>query len=179
MSFLQKARDAASQVADQAKAAADSVAEKATDKESQDKLKQQMTSGMHLARRGMKSVIDRIDPGTLAEVIIKATAIQEMANKALKDKGSPYRISEISITATIPPGVNFAIGRVDDPSLATHGVFNSTELAAASDASPVLSLTGATDIADLAAEVDAGAIAEEPEPEKVDSSLPDATSRPW
>ncbi len=179
MSFLQKAKDAAQSMADQAKTAAEQVAEKAQDKDTQDRLKGQMTSGMHLARRGMKTVIDRIDPGTLAEVIIKATAIQELANRALKEKGSPYRISEISITATIPPGVNFAIGRVDDPHLAAHGVFSSTELAAASEGDPVLSLTGATDVAELAAEVEAGDIAEEPEPPASESTLPDASARPW
>jgi hypothetical protein len=99
----------------------------------------------------MKSVIDRIDPGTLAEVIIKATAIQEMANRALREKGSPYRISEISITATIPPGVNFAIGRIDDPEKLTGQEVASTELVASGATEPeaILSLTGETDIAEL------------------------------
>ena len=57
-----------------------------------------------LARRGVSTVIERIDPGTLAELIVKATALQEMTNTALRGKGSPYRISEISISASIPPG---------------------------------------------------------------------------
>ena len=65
-------------------------------------------------KRGVNTVIERIDPGTLAELIVKATALQEMTNGALRAKGSPYRISEISIAATIPPGVNFAISRIDD-----------------------------------------------------------------
>jgi hypothetical protein len=147
MSFLQKAREAANTMAEQAKAAAD----KAGDKDTQDKFKQQVTSGVGIARKGMKSVIDRIDPGTLAEVIIKATAIQEMANRALREKGSPYRISEISITATIPPGVNFAIGRIDDPEKLTGQEVASTELVASGATEPeaILSLTGETDIAEL------------------------------
>ena len=63
---------------------------------------------------GVTTVIERIDPGTLAELIIKATALQEMTNKSLRMKGSPYRISEISISASIPPAVSFAIQRLDD-----------------------------------------------------------------
>ena len=58
-------------------------------------------------------VVERIDPGVLADLIIKATALQEMTNSSLRDKRSPYRINEISIAASIPPGVTFAIGRID------------------------------------------------------------------
>ena len=50
----------------------------------------------------------------MAEVIIKATALQEMTNAALRKKRSPYRISEVVISASIPPGVSFSIGRGDD-----------------------------------------------------------------
>ncbi len=67
-----------------------------------------------MARRGVGTVIERIDPGTLAELIIRATALQEMTNASLREKRSPYRIAEISIAASIPPGVTFAIGRIDD-----------------------------------------------------------------
>ncbi|MBA2299920.1 MAG: hypothetical protein H0W22_04005, partial [Chloroflexi bacterium] len=67
-----------------------------------------------MAKRGVTTVIEKIDPGTLAELVIKATALQEMTNKALRQKGSPYRISEISISASIPPSVSFAIQRLDD-----------------------------------------------------------------
>ncbi len=66
-----------------------------------------------MARRGVSTVVERIDPGTLAEVIVKATALQEMTNASLRRKGSPYRITEISISASIPPGVTFTIGRID------------------------------------------------------------------
>ncbi len=67
-----------------------------------------------VAKRGMSTVIEKIDPGTLAELVIKATALQEMTNRSLRLKGSPYRIAEISISASIPPAVSFAIQRLED-----------------------------------------------------------------
>jgi len=39
---------------------------------------------------------------------------QEKANAALKVKGSIYRIAEITITATIPPQIGFAVARIGD-----------------------------------------------------------------
>jgi hypothetical protein len=180
MSFLQRARDAANQMADQAKTAAESVATQATDKDTQDKLKKQMSVSAQFAKRSMKSVVERIDPSTLADLIIKATALQEIANKALREKGSPYRISEITISATIPPGVNFAIGRIDDPEAVAEQVKASTELVAASSGDgDILSLTGASDVAELAEEVADGAISVDPELAPADTGMPDPTSRPW
>jgi len=84
------------------------------------------------AKKGISTAIDRIDPGVLADVIIKATALQERANAALKAKGSPYRISEVAIGAAIPPSVTFAISRVDDPDVdvVPEGSVASTELLA-------------------------------------------------
>jgi hypothetical protein len=179
MSFLQRAREAANQMADQAKAAADQVATSATDKETQEKLRKQMSVSAKLAKRGMKSVVERIDPSTLADLIIKATALQEIANKALREKGSPYRISEITISATIPPGVNFAIGRIDDPEAVAAAV-DSTELVAASagEEEHILSLTGESDIAELATDAGDGAVAEETAAED-ELTTPEATARPW
>jgi hypothetical protein len=81
-----------------------------------------------MARRGVSTVIEKIDPGTLAELIIKATALQEMTNKSLRKKGSPYRIAEISISASIPPSVSFAISRLDDPEEVGDEVVSSSEL---------------------------------------------------
>jgi hypothetical protein len=66
------------------------------------------------ARRGVTTIIEKIDPGLLADVVIKATALQEKANGALRDKRSPYRISEVVISAAIPPQVSFTIARMDD-----------------------------------------------------------------
>jgi hypothetical protein len=146
MSFLDRAKQAAGQAAEQARLAAEqtrhTVAEGAgrasaamTDPATAEKARQALTR----ARRGMATAIDRIDPGVLADVIIKATALQERSNAALKAKGSPYRISEIAIGAAIPPSVTFSIARTDDPDqdVVPAGAVASTELlAAAAGAGP-------------------------------------------
>ena len=121
MSFLQKAREAASNAADQARQAAEQARLKASDPATQERLRQ----GMHqagesakqagsAAKRGMTNIVDKIDPGILADIVIKATALQEKSNAALRAKGSPYRIAEVTITATFPPQVGFSIARVGD-----------------------------------------------------------------
>lgn len=125
MSFLQRAKEAAEGAADQAKkvageaaGAAGQVASQASrtasDPATQEKLSKQAREAVGLARRGVSTVVERIDPGTLAEVIIKATALQEMTNSALRRKRSPYRIAEVVISASIPPGISFSIARGDD-----------------------------------------------------------------
>ena len=117
MSFIQRAREAAEAAAEQARSkateAAGVVSHTAQDPATQEKLGQQARAAMGAARRGVSTVVERIDPGVLADLIIKATALQEMTNTSLRDKRSPYRINEISIAASIPPGVTFAIGRID------------------------------------------------------------------
>ena len=72
------------------------------------------------ARRGVTTIIEKIDPALLADVVIKATALQEKANTALRAKKSPYRISEVVISAAIPPQVSFAIARKDGFEVFTH-----------------------------------------------------------
>ena len=125
MSFLQRAKEAAEGAAEQARRVAGEAAEAtgqvtsqvtrtAADPATQEKLGKQAREAVGLARRGVTTVVERIDPGTLAEVIIKATALQEMTNTALRQKRSPYRISEVVISASIPPGVSFSIGRGED-----------------------------------------------------------------
>ena len=125
MSFLQRAKEAAEGAAEQAKKVAGDAAEAAgqvtsqvtktaQDPATQEKIGKQAREAVGLARRGVTTVVERIDPGTLAEVIIKATALQEMTNASLRQKRSPYRISEVVISASIPPGVSFSIGRGDD-----------------------------------------------------------------
>ncbi len=114
MSFLKRAQEAAAAVAEQAQNATGMAPRTAGDPTTQDKLGQQARSALGAARRGVSTVVERIDPGTLADLIIKSTALQEMTNKALREKQSPYRISEVSITASIPPGISFAISRMDD-----------------------------------------------------------------
>jgi hypothetical protein len=66
------------------------------------------------AAAAVSSFIEKINPGLLADLIIHATSAQEKANKALKDKGSQYRISEMYLTASIPPQVGFYIARIGD-----------------------------------------------------------------
>jgi hypothetical protein len=118
VSFIKRAAEQAQQAAEAARAratdAAAAVSHSAADPGTQDRLGKQAREAMGMARRGISTVVERIDPGTLAELVIKATALQEMTNNSLRKKGSPYRISEISIAASIPPGITFAIGRIDD-----------------------------------------------------------------
>ncbi len=66
------------------------------------------------AGAAINAFIERINPGLLADLIIHATAAQEKTNKALKEKGSQYRISEMYLTASIPPQVGFYIARLGD-----------------------------------------------------------------
>jgi hypothetical protein len=104
------AADASGKAADASVKAAGAVAAKAQDPETQAKVK----SGIATAGRGARTMVERIDPGILAEVIIKATALQEKANASLRRKGSIYRIGEIQVTASLPPGISFAITRIDE-----------------------------------------------------------------
>jgi hypothetical protein len=111
MSFLERAK----QAAEQAKQAAIDTTERAQatlrDPETQARARNKLS----VARRGLATAVERIDPAILADVIIKATLLQEKANTALRAKGSPYRISEIAIGAAIPPSITFSIARLDDP----------------------------------------------------------------
>jgi hypothetical protein len=175
VSFLQKAKDKASEVAreaaDATSKAAGAVAAKAQDPETQDKMKSGLSAagrttgavakeaadvsakaataavaraqdpatqakvkgGLATAGRGARTMVERIDPGILADMIIKATALQEKANARLRRKGSIYRIGEIQVTASLPPGISFAIVRLGDEELAADAGVNlhsSTELLA-------------------------------------------------
>jgi len=114
VSFIKRAREAAEAAAGQAQHAAGMATRTAADPATQEKLGQQARAAMGAARRGVSTIVERIDPGVLADLIIKATALQETTNRSLREKRSPYRISEVSITASIPPGVSFAIGRLAD-----------------------------------------------------------------
>ena len=118
----------------------------AADPATQEKLGQQARAAMGAARRGVSTVVERIDPGVLADLIIKATALQEMTNSSLRDKQSPYRINEISIAASIPPGVTFAIGRIDVQQEATTGreVSSETLVDQQTPGEAVISLDGTT-----------------------------------
>ncbi|MFH0750925.1 MAG: hypothetical protein V2B17_03735, partial [Chloroflexota bacterium] len=90
--------------------AASAVAAKAQDPATQAKVKGSLAT----AGRGARTMVERIDPGILADVVIKATALQEKANARLRKRGSMYRIGEIQVTASLPPGISFSIERIGD-----------------------------------------------------------------
>ena len=164
MSFLERAKQAAEQArqvaidsAGTAKQAAIETAGRAQatlrDPETQAKAKKTL----HLAKRGLATAVERIDPAILADVIIKATLLQEKANASLRAKGSPYRISEIAIGAAIPPSITFSIGRLDDPADDPANHLSATALAPAeAPAETIVSLDGASlDEAEVASLADA------------------------
>ena len=179
MSFIKRAQEAAAQAAEAARTRTQDAGGRAAGAgpdaaSSQDMLGKSLsgaTAGAReaigLAKRGMNTVIEKIDPGTLAELIIKATALQEMTNKSLRLKGSPYRIAEITISASIPPAVAFTISRLgDEPEEIGEAVVSSSELVEATIESGdlVLALDGTT--------VDPAAV----EPVVVDAMPPSAIS---
>jgi hypothetical protein len=85
-------------------------------------------SALRKAKRGFTTALERIDPKILADVVVKATSLQERANASLRERGSVYRIGEIAIGASIPPSIQFSIIRVDDVDAA--GALDSTSLLA-------------------------------------------------
>ncbi|MFN2609505.1 MAG: hypothetical protein ABR507_01305 [Actinomycetota bacterium] len=120
---MDKARQAAEQAKTQAKMAADQAKTagrtavdqaKAQNPHAADDLKTQLSHAGKWGKASLSTLVERIDPGILADLIIKATAAQEKANNALKIKGSVYRIAEITITATIPPQIGFSVARIGD-----------------------------------------------------------------
>jgi hypothetical protein len=118
VSFLDKAR----QAAEQARAAASQgIHEMATPEVKAQMRDAAASTGSGLreaagaAGRGLVTAVERIDPGILADIIIKATALQEKANRSLRMKASAYRIGEVTITATVPPQLGFSIVRIGDP----------------------------------------------------------------
>ncbi len=86
------------------------------------------------AKRGFTTVLERIDPRILADVVVKATSLQEKANLSLRERGSAYRIGEITIGASFPPSIQFSIERIDDPDLQLHDSSTLLEKAAAAAA---------------------------------------------
>jgi hypothetical protein len=151
VSFIKKAQEAAAQAADVARARAQEAAtaanRTANDPATAESLARGARDAVGMARRGVTTGIEKIDPGTLADLIIKVTALQELTNQSLRSKGSPYRISEISISASIPPAVSFVIVRLgDEPEEVVGEVVASSELVERSaDAGElVLALDGTT-----------------------------------
>lgn len=145
MSFLDKAR----QAAQQAREAAGSTIAQATSPQAKEQMRQtktQFRAAAGQAGRGLVTAIERIDPGFLSDIIIKSTSLQEKVNHSLRGKGSGYRIAEITITATIPPQIGFAISRVGDMDDEPSGGIESQQLvdAVATADEEVVSLEGTT-----------------------------------
>ena len=153
MSFLDRAKQAASQAATaaakvsvevgrEAAKVGQEVGQKAATTIRDPATKARAEAALKKAKRGLTTALERIDPKVLADVVIKATSLQEKANASLKARGSVYRISEIGIGAAIPPSVTFTIARVDEPGV--QGLDSSTLLAkdAAQAAETVVSLDG-------------------------------------
>ena len=165
MSFINRAKEAAAAAASQAQQAAGMASQRAQDPETQEKLSQQARAAMGAARRGVSTVVERIDPSTLADLIIKSTALQEMTNASLREKRSPYRIAEIGITASIPPGVTFSISRLDSQEETITGqVVSSEELVdEQAQGEAVISLDGTTLSEQVIAEVRKAFASEVPE----------------
>ena len=121
VSFLERAKQVAEQAAkvgadmgrEAAKVGAE-VGQKAATTIRDPATKARAQSAVNKAKRGFTTALERIDPRILADVVVRATSLQERANASLKERGSVYRISEIGIGAAIPPSVTFTIARVDD-----------------------------------------------------------------
>jgi hypothetical protein len=147
MTFMEKARQAAGQAASTAakvsvdvgsqaaRAGADlggkaAAATAATIKDPATKARAR--AALKKAKRGFTTVLERIDPRILADVVVKATSLQEKANASLKERGSAYRIGEITIGASFPPSIQFSIERIDDPAMTLLDSSTLLEKAAAS-----------------------------------------------
>jgi hypothetical protein len=63
------------------------------------------------AGKAAKSALDKLNPATLAAIVMKATAIQEQSNAVLRRHKSLYRIGGIEIGASFPPSISFQIIR--------------------------------------------------------------------
>ncbi len=154
MSFIKRAQEAAEAARARVEDVASAATRTAHDPATTDRINKGLAGAgqgardaVGMAKRGVSTVVERIDPGVLAELVIKATALQEMTNKSLRTKGSPYRIAEISITASIPPGVSFAISRLDEePEPPDMEVRTSSEIVeqSAESGDLVLALDGTT-----------------------------------
>lgn len=126
MSFLERAKQVAGQAATTAAKVGGEVGREAAKVAGETGTKAAITirdpatqararSALNKAKRGFTTALERIDPKILADVVVKATSLQERANASLRERGSVYRIGEIAIGASIPPSITFTIERVDDP----------------------------------------------------------------
>jgi hypothetical protein len=107
MSFIDRARQAADRAAEQARVAAEKAGIEAR-------------SAAQRVRRGLTAE-------RLAELIVRATALQERTNAELQAKHSPYRVTEISVQASLPPTIGFVIARLPEGDL-PRAVVQSSEI---------------------------------------------------
>ena len=105
MSFIKRAAEQAQQAAEAARVMAGDATRSANDPATQERLGKQAREAVGMARRGISTVVERIDPGTLAEAHHqgdRAPGDDEQRRCARRTR--PTAISEISIAASIPPG---------------------------------------------------------------------------
>jgi hypothetical protein len=158
VSFLDKARQAterARQVTEQAVASATSEESQARMQAAAKGAGGGLRGAAGSARKGMITLVEKIDPGLLADIIIKATALQERTNSELTTKRSAYRIGELTITATIPPQIGFAITRISDDDLEElrAKAISAEELVEAASSDAIVSLDADADGNNAADEV--------------------------
>ena len=134
MSLIRRAQEAAGAARSKVEGAASAASRTASASSPQELINktlagasQRARAAVGMGRRGLTTVIEAIDPRTLADLIVRATWLQETTNAALREKGSPYRIAELSITASIPPGVTFTIGRIGQPMETVQGEVHPSE----------------------------------------------------
>ena len=104
MSFIQRAREAAEAAAAKAGEAASSADPDRPGPGDPGEAVGPGEAGDGRRAPGISTVVERIDPGVLADLIVKATALQEMTNGSLREKHSPYRISEVASRPRSRPG---------------------------------------------------------------------------
>jgi hypothetical protein len=121
MSFLEKARQAAEKAAAEASAAAQKAAENAADPAVHAEARLRMAQAGFFARRAsdfgrrtLRTMIERIDPGVLADIIIKATALQGRPTRACGRRTPRTGSTRSSSPRRSRPQVNFAIVRIDE-----------------------------------------------------------------
>lgn len=103
--------------------------------------KARAAAALRKAKRGFTTALERIDPKILADVVVKATSLQEKANASLQARKSAYRIGEITIGASIPPSIQFAIERIDDPEATESTKLMAQAAASADPISPEMIVT--------------------------------------
>ena len=98
-----QARVAAGQLGKATSEAVGNAATAVADPTNQAHARDAASRGFKKAKSGVASVIDRIDPGLLADIVIKATSLQEKANYRLHAKGSPSGSTRSRSRLACPP----------------------------------------------------------------------------